>query len=403
MAVDYVEDPITRIVSITMTGTADEQFLYSDTNGMLASRDGFNWQPAASSVAAVSMAYGEGVWIAVDLGGSMWRSEDYTKTWQPVSAESMNAVGYIRPKDARPDEPGVFAGTFLFESAALAPAIYASFDLGKTWSQVYAPPEDYHFFANSFSGCGGKFFLCADEASEGMLTDGYAHVSGDGRSWSRVPVFTGATANDIFATLITKQNHNIDFDRKAETYYAVGFSQYADLPAQTTTNYVIYATSGDGLSFGGESPIKSTFIPRGGGGDGFISPAGRHVGAGVGTVGTLMLNIFAGDIGQTEYSVEATVGPGGHPLFRQNPEGGYVTQMSPVGVRFCVTNKETGAGAFAAVAFGFNKDGGIWTSTGGGWSQTHSGRPFHDGNQNSHSTVGLAVGKVILASEVTPP
>lgn len=369
----FVEDPLTRIVSITIN-LGDQQFLYSDAGGMFASRDGMEWKPLEHAVPATAMAYGNGVWIAAD-GASMWRSTDSAATWKAISGPALDQLAYIKPD---PDQPGIFAGTSYDDLGV----IHASFDLGDTWSKVYTAPGatgDFSDFFNPgvFSGCGGKLFLATQEIEyEGHRGDGYAHVSIDGLSWSRISVFPGGTDEidgDIIGDFqITRLTDSITFDEQAERYYAIGFEAFSHI--NDTRTRMLYATSSNGLSFGGEGVIAEGFSSTEITFRTVLQPGAVSSAAGLNTFGTAFTYL---DIsGEFLGTVQATIGPGGTNLFPVSRLGGAGRY-----VRFC-------NGVFVCVAFNAAAAGGTFTSTGGGWTLTHSGTPLF-GLQ-----AGLAVGRI---------
>lgn len=377
----FVEDHTTRIVSITMTGRGDQQFLYSDAGGMFASRDGIEWKPLDNAVPATAMAYGDGVWIATG-GDAMWRSEDGAATWEPVAAgtPALWALAFIKPGPPHPpDQPGVFAGAAEEDSV-----IYASFDLGKTWGQVYTGAANDSVNPSVLSGCGGKFFLATQEYDyDGHMGSGYAHVSTDGLSWSRISVFPGGTDaidGDIIGdSQLARLTDSIAFDEQAGLYYAIGWEAYSHIN-DTRTN-IIYATSSDGLSFGGGGLVYTAYSSTETTFRDYLQPGAVSAAAGLNTFATAFTYY---DISVAiRGTVKATVGPGGNNLFPISEVGAAARN-----VRFC-------NGAFVCTAFDGHGAGGTFTSTGGGWEQTHSGTPIFG------LEAGLAVGR-IAQSGVNP-
>ena len=98
-----------------------------------ARADGTSWSPveAASARFWNSVAYGDGVWVAVDIGGStstqrVMRSEDDGRTWQAVSTpdEGWQAVAY---------GAGVWIAVTEFGSTD---RVMRSVDGGRTWDAV---------------------------------------------------------------------------------------------------------------------------------------------------------------------------------------------------------------------------------------------------------------------------
>src|SRR5215471_5450278 len=94
-------DFINQIINIQWGG---KQFLYSGADGMWTSSDGEQWTKLDNSVAATSLAFVDGVWVAVNETDKdkVWLSTDNAITWKSISIASdmtFTCAAAMKPKE----------------------------------------------------------------------------------------------------------------------------------------------------------------------------------------------------------------------------------------------------------------------------------------------------------------
>jgi hypothetical protein len=374
-------DPFAQIVNVHWGDGL--QFLYSGADGMWASEDGQSWKKAEHSVPAVSLATVDEVWVGVGPDG-VWRSVDDATTWAPITGvPALLEVVAMKPKDVGPDggsKKGVFAG-WMEDEEGENHIVYTSLDLGKTWLRALSISttvgENGYEFIQGISGCDGTLFVCTSRgATASHNGDGLIYSSITGSAFKSQLVFGPGTDPGIGAfPRLGFYACAVAFDEKAKRYIAIGGKEYRPDAGGVHESFLIYATSATS-SFGtSEGTIAASASQTTGAGD-FISVAtsaaggnGKHIAG---------LYLFHNGVGGVFVSGELKAGsiPGLLASLQSmgGSAGGYIGSFCFKPDEVSTDGSGSDQGVFACTAFGADKSGGAYLTSGAAFTRTHSGK-----------------------------